>query len=118
MAPPSMDAPAVRWLQGGAAARRREAHALAQRDYRARHYEQESLRERLIDYHRASPLQWRASDHGMALFAGKHQTPWGVETPGDSEAWVVCCEGHQVVAGAPMGRRRWMSPRSSTDPTL
>ena len=77
-------------------ARRREARALAQREYRARHYEQERLREKLTDYHRAALLGWRASDHAMALFAGKHQTPWSVETAGDGAAWVVCCEGRPV----------------------
>ena len=79
-----------------AEARRREAHALAQREYRARHYEQERLREKLTDYHRGAPLEWRASGHGMALFAGKHQTPWSVDTPGEGAAWVVCCEGSPV----------------------
>ena len=75
-----------------AVARRRAAHALAQREYRARHHEQERLREKLTDYHRAAPLGWRASDHAMALFAGKHQTPWSVEMAGDGAAWVVCYE--------------------------
>ena len=32
----------------------------------------------------------------MALFAGKHQTPWSVETPGDGEAWLGCYEGRPV----------------------
>ena len=79
-----------------AAARRREARALAQREYRARHYEQERLREKMIDYQRAAPLEWRPSGQGMALFAGKHQTPWSLDTAGDGEAWVVCCEGRPV----------------------
>ena len=79
-----------------AAARRREAHALTQREYRARHYGQERLREKLIDYRRAAPLEWRASGNAMALLTGKHQTPWSVETPGDGVAWVVCCEGRPV----------------------
>ena len=83
-----------------AAARRRAARALAQREYRARHYEQERLREKLLDYHRAAPLEWRASGHAMALFAGKHQTPWSVETTGDGEAWVVYCEGGPVAGEA------------------
>ncbi len=79
-----------------AVARRRAAHALAQREYRARHHEQERLREKLTDYHRAAPLGWRASDHAMALFAGKHQTSWSVETAGDGAAWVVCYERRPV----------------------
>ena len=54
---------------------------------------------------RAAPLEWRASDHAIALFAGKHQTPWSVETPGDGEAWVVCCEG-RLVAGEVYTDRR------------
>ena len=69
---------------------------MTQREYRARHHEQERLREKLIDYHRAAPLEWRASGQAMALFAGKHQTPWSVETTGDGEAWAVCCEGRPV----------------------
>ena len=79
-----------------AAARRRVAHALAQREYRARHHEQERLREKLTDYQRAAPLEWRASGNAMALFAGKHQTPWSVATARDGEAWGVCCEGRPV----------------------
>ena len=64
---------------------------------------------------RAAPLEWRASDHALALFAGKHQTPWSVETPGDDEAWVVCCEGRPVSGEVYTDRT---AARSSTDPAL
>ena len=79
-----------------AASKHRETRALRQREYRARNYAKERLREKRVDYARAVPLEWHrpvSSDTTIALFAGDHQTPFSVETPDDGSTWVVCRQG-------------------------
>ena len=78
--------------------RRRAARAAAQRAYRASHYEDARLSEKLRDYRRAPSLSWQADGDVAVLYAGQRRTRWSAvpEHDGTVITWTVC-KGSTVV---------------------